>query len=226
MELKIFNFEIIRYGSLVCMCTPLVKILIQSLKEQFQKVLSNSDYAIATSLHPQFRLSMMTIEDENDEDSFIYKGMQQTVKAKVVNLLREKLEAQEQQDVSDGGSDMDENEHSDELFDFLFKGSNETCRDSAVKIFDRGGVLEDVLGLEDIFSSPWPWPRTLGSLASNPQVVENCPVLGSRTALFFVALKTPKTSRKIFFSNTFFVFCHWRSPENVFIIIINGQRCK
>ena len=129
--------------------------------------------------------------------------MQQTVKAKVVNLLREKLEAQEQQDVSDGGSDMDENEHSDELFDFLFKGSNETYRDSAVKIFDRGGVLEDVLGLEDvledIFSSPWPWPRTLGSLAlaSNPQVLENCPVLGSRTALFFVALKTPKTSRKI-----------------------------
>ena len=137
MELKIFNFEIIRYGSLVCMCTPLVKILIQSLKERFQKVLSNSDYAITTSLHPQFRLSMMTIEDENDEDSFVYKGMQQTVKAKVVNLLREKLEAQEQQDVSDGGSDMDENEHSDILFDFLFKGSNDTCRDSAVKIFER-----------------------------------------------------------------------------------------
>ena len=113
MELKIFNFEIIRYGSLVCMCTPLVKILIQSLKERFQKMLSNCDYAIATSLLPQFRLSMMTIEDENDEDSFVYKGMQQTVKAKVVNLLREKLEAQEQQDVSYGGSDMDENEHSD-----------------------------------------------------------------------------------------------------------------
>ena len=119
------------------MCTPLVKILIQLLKERFQKVLSDSDYAIATSLHPQFRLSMMTIEDENDKDSFVNKGMQQTVKAKVVNLLREKLEAQEQQDVSDGGSDMDENEHSDKLFDFLFKGSNDTCRDSAVKIFER-----------------------------------------------------------------------------------------
>ena len=24
----------------------------------------------------------------------------------------------------------------------------------------RGGVLEDVLGLEDTFSSPWPWPRS------------------------------------------------------------------
>ena len=27
----------------------------------------------------------------------------------------------------------------------------------------RGGVLEDVLGLEDTFSSPWPWPRSLKS---------------------------------------------------------------
>ena len=29
----------------------------------------------------------------------------------------------------------------------------------------RGGVLEDVFGLEDTFSSPWPWPRSLKSLA-------------------------------------------------------------
>ena len=33
----------------------------------------------------------------------------------------------------------------------------------------RGGVLEDVLGLEDVLentlSSPWPWPRSLKSLA-------------------------------------------------------------
>ena len=27
----------------------------------------------------------------------------------------------------------------------------------------RGGVLEDVLGLENTFSSPWPWPRSLKS---------------------------------------------------------------
>ena len=71
----------------------------------------------------------------------------------------------------------------------------------------RGGLLEDVLGLEDVledtFPSPWPWPRSLKSfaLASKPQVLENCPVLGSRTALFFESLKfcliTPKTSRKV-----------------------------
>ena len=71
----------------------------------------------------------------------------------------------------------------------------------------RGGVLENVLGLEDVledtFSSPWPWPQSLKSLAlaSKPQVLENCPVLGSRTGLFFEQLKfrwkTPETSRKI-----------------------------
>ena len=39
------------------------------------------------------------------------------------------------------------------------------------------------------------------SLVSKPQVLENCPVLGSRTALFFEQLKfrwkTPETSQKI-----------------------------
>ena len=57
-----------------------------------------------------------------------------------------------------------------------------------------------------------PWPRghilkplalalKVESLASKPQVLENFPVLGSRTALFFKSLnfcwKTPKTSQKI-----------------------------
>ena len=32
---------------------------------------------------------------------------------------------------------------------------------------------------------PWPRGHILMSLASKPQVLENCPVLGSRTALFF-----------------------------------------
>ena len=30
-------------------------------------------------------------------------------------------------------------------------------------IINRGGVPEDVLGLEDTFWSPWPWPRSLKS---------------------------------------------------------------
>ena len=43
--------------------------------------------------------------------------MQQTVKAKVVNLLQEKLK---ELDASDESSDMNKNEHSDELlFDFF-----------------------------------------------------------------------------------------------------------
>ena len=68
---------------------------------------------------------------------------------------------------------------------------------AASKIVIRGGVLEDIqyfevlgLGLKSL------------ALASKPQVLENCPVLGSRTALFFESLKfcwkTPETSRKIF----------------------------
>ena len=51
------------------------------------------------------------------------------------------------------------------------------------------------------------WPRgrlrghILKSLTLKPQVLKNCPVLGSRTALFFEPLKfcwkTPETSRKV-----------------------------
>ena len=41
--------------------------------------------------------------------------MQQTLKAKITNLLQEKLEAQ---DAFNEISDMNESEHSDELVDF------------------------------------------------------------------------------------------------------------
>ena len=59
----------------------------------------------------------------------------------------------------------------------------------------RGGVLAR--------GRSWPREHILKSLAlaSKPQVLENCPVLGSRTALFVEPLKfrwkTPETSRKI-----------------------------
>ena len=61
----------------------------------------------------------------------------------------------------------------------------------------------EVLGLGFEALSPWPWPRSLKSLAlaSKPQVLKNCHVLGSRTALLFESLKFSwkmlKTSRKI-----------------------------
>ena len=58
---------------------------------------------------------------------------QQTVEAKVVNLLQEKSEAQ---DASNESSNMNESEHLDILFDVLYKTSNNTCRDSATKIFE------------------------------------------------------------------------------------------
>ena len=61
----------------------------------------------------------------------------------------------------------------------------------------RGGVLKDVL--EDILKS-LTWASKVKFLGSKPQVLENCTVLGSRTALLFEALKfcwkTPETSRK------------------------------
>ena len=60
-----------------------------------------------------------------------------------------------------------------------------------------------------------PWSRgrfrghILNSLASKPQVLKNCSVLSSRTALFFKPLKscwkTPETSRKI--CEDLFLFC-------------------
>ena len=58
--------------------------------------------------------------------------MQQTFKAKVTNLLQEKLEAQ---GASDESSDTNESESSDKLFDFLHKTSNNTCLDIATKFF-------------------------------------------------------------------------------------------
>ena len=59
---------------------------------------------------------MITFAVENDETPFAHKGMQQTFKAKVTNLLQEKLEAQ---GASDEWSDMNESEHSDKRFDFF-----------------------------------------------------------------------------------------------------------
>ena len=81
---------------------------------------------------------------------------------------------------------------------------------------------------------PWPRGRPRGhifkslalaskvkslALASRPQVLENWPVLGSRTALFFGKLKFCGAVEK-FFGKGFFVeiaffffFFFWRSPE-------------
>ena len=76
---------------------------------------------------------------------------------------------------------------------------------TSLLVYTRGGVLEDR------FWSPW------------PQVLENWPVLGSRTALFFGMLKFCVLLEKFFgkrflveiawkiFVKTFFFF--WRSPE-------------
>ena len=63
----------------------------------------------------------------------------------------------------------------------------------------------------------WPQEPIFKSLASKLQVLENCPVLGSRIALFFESLKFvgkhQKPRRK--FAKTFFVFLFWKSPEKI-----------
>ena len=64
----------------------------------------------------------------------------------------------------------------------------------------RGGVLEDTFG------SPW------------PQVLENCPVLGSRTAVFFEWLEVCTWAEKIF-SGPFFGDRRKNFFEDLFIII-------
>ena len=57
----------------------------------------------------------------------------------------------------------------------------------------RGNILESLASVSKVKSL---------ALASKPQVLENCPVLGSKTALLFEQLKffwkTPETSRKIY----------------------------
>ena len=64
-----------------------------------------------------------------------------------------------------------------------------------------------------------PQGHILKSLASKPQVVENCPVLGSRTAVFFESLKFSDCMKKFLmtlFFWRFFDFVLWRSPKKFF----------
>ena len=64
------------------------------------------------------------------------------------------------------------------------------------KVATCGGVLEGT------FWSPWPWP----------QVLENWPVLGSRTALFFELLKFCRSPEKKILEGVFY----WKTPEKFF----------
>ena len=64
-------------------------------------------------------------------------GMQQTNKVKEANLFQEKLE---EQDAFDESSDLNEREHTDKVFEFLYKTSINTCQESATKIF---GIFVD-----------------------------------------------------------------------------------
>ena len=77
-----------------------------------------------------------------------------------------------------------------------------------VILYSRCGVLEDVLGLEDTFWSPWPWPQ---SLKSSKIVLSS-----ARGQHYFLNRwkfvgKCQKLRRK--FVKAFFVFLKWKSLE-------------
>ena len=66
----------------------------------------------------------MTIKDQNDETpSCIKECSNRQSQGTVVNLLHEKLEAE---NAFDDSSDINESEHLDKFFDFLHKTSNST----------------------------------------------------------------------------------------------------
>ena len=54
------------------------------------------------------------------------------------------------------------------------------------------------------------------ALASKPQVLENCPVLGSRTALFFEWLKFCRAAKNVFLDRFFFGGCRKKMFEDLF----------
>ena len=63
------------------------------------------------------------------------------------------------------------------------------------------------------------------ALASRPQVLENWPVLGSRTALFFGKLKFCGAVEK-FFGKRFFVEIAWKIFVKTFFFFFFGDRLK
>ena len=81
-----------------------------------------------------------------------------------------------------------------------------TKQNYTLRVNNRGGVLEDVLGLEDTFWSPWPWPwpRSLRSskIALSSARGQHCFL----SRWNFVG-KRHKPRGK--FANTFFVFRNW-----------------
>ena len=97
-----------------------------------------------------------------------------------------------------------------------------TRRKNLIAIFCR---VHFVFSFQLFFSSTvffrlqrWsPRGHILKSLASKPQVFENCPVLGSRTALFFESLNLCRSREKNFCRRCFF---------GVFLILFFGDNLK
>ena len=78
---------------------------------------NNTDYVIATALHRQFRLSLMSNEKDDDKNSFVYPGMKKKVRVKIISLVKDLLEAQEAVS-SETCSDVDAHEKPNEFLTF------------------------------------------------------------------------------------------------------------
>ena len=101
-------------------------------------------------------------------------------------------------------------------------------------IWARGGVLEDVLGLEDTFWSPWPWPRGLKS-----SKIALSSVRGQHFFLYRwnFADRVKNNFRRLFLLEnawknfwrpfSLFFFCFLRSPEkNFWRPIFRGEHLR
>ena len=84
--------------------------------------------------------------------------------------------------------------------------SKYSTRTNIRTLFNSGGVLEDVLGLEATFWSPWRWPERSSPWPRSLQVLENALSSAEDSTIFWIV--------KMGHGHDFFT-SSWRTPENL-----------
>ena len=80
-ELQTNNYVAIRL--------PLGTVLIESVQERFNKVLSNTEYELAMVLHPHFRCSLMS-DAYNQFYQFTSEPTSEKINTKMIGLVESK----------------------------------------------------------------------------------------------------------------------------------------